>query len=397
LPLGIAGSDRKLLISGGALLLLMTGASVALSPSEDQTPSPVPSTYSTQSGGAQAAYTLLSRLHYSVRRWEDPPTELPSPDESNILLILAEPTQTPSTKEREAIAHFVAGGGHVLFTGSNVSTFFPDANISEVPPNPKSISYSPTIPSALDRNAQRIAIQPQAYWGELNEAQLALYGDADSRAVVSWGLGDGKILWWAGSTPLSNLGITQDDNLAFFLNSASNWSTNHPYQIYWDEYFHGQRSSLLSYARKTSITWALLQIALLGTALILTFGRRSGPVYRQPALSRLWPLEYVDTLGGLYERAGAASAAVSVSHLRLRYLLTRQLGLPTDTSDQELAEAAVKRLGWGNFKTEDVLGRAENASRATKMGSREALDLVQDLERYTGKLELGSRFREEKI
>jgi hypothetical protein len=78
-------------------------------------------------------------------------------------------------------------------------------------------------------------------------------------------------------------------------------------------------------------------------------------------------------------------------------LLTRQLGLPTDTSDQELAEAAVRRLGWGNFKTEDVLGRAENAGRATKMGSREALDLVQDLERYAGKLELGSRFREEKI
>jgi hypothetical protein len=376
--------------------LLMTGVSVALSPSEDQTPSPIPSTYSAQSGGAEAAYRLLSRLAISVHRWEDAPTELPSPAESNILLILADPSEIPTIKEREAIARFVEEGGHVLFTGSNISSFFPDANISEIPPDPKWISYSPNIPSAVDRNAQRIVIQPQAYWGELSEAELALYGDADSRSVVSWGLGDGKILWWAGSTPLTNAGITQGDNLAFFLNSASNWSTDHPYQIYWDEYFHGQRSSLWSYARKTSITWALLQIALLSAALIFTLGRRSGPVYPRPSVSRLSPLEYVDTLGGLYERAGAASAAVSVSHQRLRYLLARQLGLPTDRSDQELTQVAAERLGWRNFQTEDVLGRAETASRAAKMGSRQALDLVRDLERYAQKLEVGSQFREEK-
>jgi hypothetical protein len=396
LPLGIAGSDRKLLLFGGVLLLLMTGVSVALSPPEDQTPSPVPSTYSTQSGGAEAAYVLLSRLHDSVQRWEDAPTELPSPAESNILLILADPTEIPTIKEREAIARFVEEGGHVLFTGSNISSFFPGAHLSEIPPDPKWSFYSPNIPSAVDRNAQTIVIQPQAYWGELSEEELALYGEADSRAVVSWGMGDGKLLWWAGSTPLTNAGITQDDNLAFFLNSASNWSTDHPYQIYWDEYFHGQRSSLWSYARKTSITWALPQIALLSAALIFTLGRRSGPLYPRPFLSRLSPLEYVDTLGGLYERAGAASAAVSVSHQRLRYLLARQLGLPTDISDQELTQVARERLGWRNFQAEDVLARAETASRAAKTRSREALDLVRDLERYAQKLEVGSQFREEK-
>jgi uncharacterized protein DUF4350 len=396
MPLGIAGSDRKLLLGGGVLLLLMTGASVALSPPDDQSPSSVPSTYSAQSSGAEAAYTLLSRLHYPVRRWEDAPTELPSSEESNILLILAEPTQIPSKTEREAIANFVADGGHVLFIGSSVASFFPEANISWTPPDPKWVSFSPNLPSRVNRNVAHITIQPQAYWGDLNEAQLALYGDADSRAVVSWSLGDGEVLWWAGSTPLTNAGITRDDNLTFFLNSVSNWSDGHPYRIYWDEYFHGQRSSLWSYAQKTSLTWGLLQIGLLAGAVLFTLGRRSGPVYRQPVISRLSPLEYVDTLGGLYERAGAASAAVSVSHLRLRYLLVRQLGLPNDVPDRELAQFAEERLGWKNFQTENALGRAEIASRASKMRSREALDLIRVLERYAQQLEVRTQFREEK-
>lgn len=139
-----------------------------------------------------------------------------------------------------------------------------------------------------------------------------------------------------------------------------------------------------------------MQIGLVVVAMIFTFGRRSGPVYRQPVVSRLSPLEFVDTLGGLYERAGAGSAAVSVSQLRFRYLLAQQLGLPSDTSDAELAQAAEARLGWKGFQAEDVLGRAASASHAPKMRSREALHLVQDLERYAQKLEVRSRFRQEK-
>jgi hypothetical protein len=397
MPLGIDGSDRKLLLVCGILLLVMLAASVALSPPGDQTPSPIPSTYSTQSEGAEAAYVLLSRLHFPVRRWQDAPTELPAADESNVLLILAEPEQFPSKSEREAIIKFVQDGGHVLFTGSNLASFFPDANISWVRPDPKWVSFSPNLPSRLASNASQITIQPKGYWGNLNEAQLALYGDAGSRAVVSWSVGNGEILWWAGSTPLTNAGITQNDNLAFFLNSVSNWSQGRRYAIYWDEYFHGQRNSLWSYARKTSITWGLVQIGLIAAVVLLTFGRRSGPVYHQQVISRLSPLEYVDTLGGLYERAGAAPVAVSVSYQRLRYVLSRQLGLPSDVLDNELARLAMERLGWRDFQAKNVLGRADEASRALKIKTREALGLVRELESYAEKLAVRPKFRQEKI
>ncbi len=393
--LGIAGPDRKLLIYGAALLALMLTASVALSPPGDRTPSPVPSTYSTQSAGAKAAYMLLSQLHYPVRRWADSPTELPK-DGSNVLLILSNPNQIPSTKEREALQDFVESGGYVLFTGSNIAEFFPDASVSWKAEDPEWVSYTPNFPSGVTRNAQRVTVQPEAYWRDLNESQLALYGNDVSPAVVSWQIDEGAILWWCGPAPLTNEGITKDDNLAFFLNSVSNWAPENSYQIYWDEYFHGHRSSLWSYTRNTPLTWALIQIALVGAAVIFTFGRRKGPVYRQATVSRLSPLEFVDTLGGLYERAGAGSSAVAVSQSRLRYLLTRQLGLPSDAPDAQLAVAAEQRLGWKNFTAENVLGRAEAAGHTARLKNREALDLVQDLERHAQKLEVHPRSSQEK-
>src|ERR1700719_3169917 len=122
--LGIAGPDRKLLMIGGGLLLVMLITSVVLSPPEGSFPSPVPSTYSTQSAGAKAAYMLLSQLHYPVRRWEEAPTELPK-DGSNTLLILSNPTQMPSTKEREALANFVQSGGERPFSAAQIIQLLP--------------------------------------------------------------------------------------------------------------------------------------------------------------------------------------------------------------------------------------------------------------------------------
>jgi len=398
--MGVAASDRKLLWGAGILLVLLLTAMVLLAPPGEQFGSPIPSTYSAESGGAEAAYTLLSNLHYPVSRWEATPMELPDPDEDeNFLLILAEPTQPPSEKEKKALLNFVQQGGHVLFAGSNISTFFHDAAISSLPPDPIWKKFSPNIPTRLTRGAQKIVIQPQGYWENLNSSQLALYGGPGEPAVVCWSLGKGQVLWWTGSTPLTNAGITKDDNLTFFLNAVADWSRDEDsiYEIYWDEYFHGQRSSLLSYVRKTSLIWGLAQLGILAFAIVFTFSRRSGPVFVPRGVSRLSPLEFVDTLGGLYERAGAASSAVAVSYQRLRSLLTRQLGLPGKISDAELAQAAEQRLGWKDSGLAGLLERAEAAGRPGRLpGLQEALGLVQKLEQHAARLQVRSQARQEK-
>ncbi len=393
---GIAASDRKILLIGGGLLLFMLTASVVLAPPADEFNSPIPSTYSAQSAGAKAAYLLLSELHYPLRRWESTPTEL-NTDPKKVLLILAEPFQPPSEKERKALANFVHDGGHVLFTGASIRMFFSEATLSNSPPDPGWTTFSPSIPSRFAVAARHVTIQPEAYWGAFAPSQLVLYGEADSAVVVSWKLGRGEILWWAGSTPLTNAGITRDDNLTVFLDALKNWSSGEPYEIYWDEYFHGQRSSLWSYVAKTSLVWGLLQIGVIAFALLFTFSRRSGPIYIPAEVSRLSPLEYVETLGGLYERAGAASSAVAISCQRFRSLLTRQLGLPSNTTDQELGQAAEERLGWKESGISDLLQRAANASHVEKLPRSEALDLVQKLERQAARLTIRPTIRKEKM
>jgi len=396
MPVGIAPSDRKILLIGGGLLVLMLAASVVLAPPADQFNSPVPSTYSAQSGGAEAAYLLLSQLHYQVRRWENSPTELGA-DPKKALLILAEPFQPPSEKERKSLENFVYDGGHVLFTGASIRMFFPECKLSDGPPDPDWTTFNPSIPSRFAVAAHHVTIQPEAYWGALDSSQLVLYGEPESAVVVNWKLGSGEVLWWAGSTPLTNAGITKDDNLTFFLNALRDWSSGKTYEVYWDEYFHGQRSSLWSYVAKTSFAWGLLQIGVIAFALLFTFSRRSGPIFTPAEVSRLSPLEYVETLGGLYERAGAASSAVGISHQRLRSLLTRQLGLPSSTSDRELGQAAEERLGWKESGISELLLQAAKASHAEKLPRSEALDLVQKLEQNAARLTIRPVNRKEKV
>jgi len=394
MPARIAASDRTLLFIAGALILLFLVATVVLSPPPEQIESPIPSSYSTQSAGAAAAYRLLGKLHYPVRRWENSPTDLPK--DENIILVLAEPFQAPSKSEREALADFVEDGGHVLFTGRSIHSYFPDADLANQFADPAWKSFSPRLPVRLTRGAQHVSLQPQAYWKDLNASQLALYGDSGEPVVVSWNLGDGEIVWWAGSTPLSNAGITREDNLAFFLNSVASWDPDEPYKIYWDEYFHGERSSPWSYIGKTSAAWSLAQIAILVFAILFTFSRRSGPIFLPKEPSRLSPLEFVDTLGGLYEHAGAASSAVAVSFGRLRNLLTRQLSLPSNTPMSQLAYAAESRLGWKDSGLAQTLARAHAAMRAPQVRPSEALEIVRDLENFSAKLDLRSQFRREK-
>jgi hypothetical protein len=137
---------------------------------------------------------------------------------------------------------------------------------------------------------------------------------------------------------------------------------------------------------KTPLAWSAFQVGLLALAVVFTFSRRSGPTFIPAENSRLWPLEFVDTLGGLYERAGAASSAISVSYLRLRTLLTRQLDLPFNTRDAELAVAAEQRLGWEDSGLGELLRRAGAARREERFRSGDALKIVQELEKFAEKL-----------
>ncbi len=380
MSVSLNATDKRLLLTAGVLLLIIGVATVLLAPEAAQERAVVPSTYASASGGARAAYLLLQQLHYPVTRWEEPPTELKV---SNAVLILAEPNAVPTSVEREALQRFVRGGGLILFCGSKVGAFFRGATVDAADPTAASETEtsSPAIlPSAFTRGAPETEMRSGGRWQNLNGSQLPLYGTPDDPDAILWRVGRGQIVWWRSAYPLTNAGLSRAHNLNLLLNAVS----NRP--IYWDEYFHGSRTSLWSYIEQTPVKWAILQIAIMLAAILFTYSRRSGPVVMPHAYSRLSPLEFVNTLGSLYQRARAYEIAVGVSYRELRSSLEQRLRLPRDTPDDSLAQAAAERLGWDHTAITSALQAGVTSIGTRRKSRREALRVVRTMERFTARL-----------
>jgi hypothetical protein len=114
-----------------------------------------------------------------------------------------------------------------------------------------------------------------------------------------------------------------------------------------------------------------------------------------PAVAtRLAPLEFVDTLGGLYQRAHAEPDAIAAVYQRFRSTLTRHLRLPMTIPNASLDEAVRGRLGLKDDSFLETLQRADAASRAQKIPPAEALALIQKLEKYEVQLGLKKKKQE---
>jgi len=389
MPPTLDPGDRKLLLIAGTILLVLIVATVALAPSPDEAEGQgITTTYSTTRSGAQAAYLLLSELGYRSERWEKPPTELPSDPEGTIL-ILAGPSDFPDKKERDALLAFVRSGGWIVYAGNFPFLFLESGAVTPPSltrtPSLTSEKFSAIAPSPLTASASKITMNATDRWVNSDGAQVPLYGDPEEPVVVTWRLEKGRILWWAAPTPITNSGISLDGNLPFLLGcvrSVRPGATPGETTVLWDEYFHGYRGSLWDYFRETPVPWALFQLALVAAFVLLAFGRRSGPLYAPVTVSRLSPLEFVDTLGDLYRRANAGSAAVRVAYQRFRTLLLRRLALSPAISNMQLDAAVRERLGWKQPGLMDTLQRAEKAAREKEVPSSEALRIVQALEHY---------------
>jgi hypothetical protein len=385
MPVSLDRSDRKIIIGATVILVLLVGATAVLSPPQ-AAPAPDSSSYSPAANGAKAAYQLLGDLGYRMERWAQPLPELPEEDAQNTVLVISEPMGGVANSESDALERFVRRGGRLVFTGPSVHNFLTGGGGALMRPEDATTqNYEAAAVSSITRGVPSITMAATVRWKDDGANAAPMYVHKGNVVVAAYKIGDGEVIWWASATPLSNAGISARGNLDLLLNSLGPASGT---RVLWDEYYHGERRSLSSYLSGTPVLWALLQGGIICVMLVLAFGRRTGPTRMPTVESRLSPLEFVETLGALYQSAGAASGAVNTVWERFRYLVCTRLGLPRTANVRQMYDSARERLGWTEPGLFEAMQNAERASTAASLSNKDALRIVESIEHYAGLLQL---------
>jgi len=379
-------ADRKILSVAFAILLACLLISVAVNPSANDSFS-YPSPYSSSSGGAKAWYTLLGQIGYHVEHWRKPPSKLTEQSIDTVLLV-AVLTQQPTAEERQQVNRYVERGGKLIAIGGSTAALLPRSAVFPGMPHFAWQTYRALIPSGLTSNAPEITMAPRVYWQEHDQTSHIHYGGAREAVVVSYRYGKGQVIWWAAADPLTNSGILQKNNWQLFLNSVGLPGER---TVLWDDYFHEGEVTLADTLLSSPLKWSLLQLGLLALFVVLTYSRRHGPVRPLPQKSRLATLDFVESLGALYQRVGASELPVEVAYERLRHLLHRKLGISTSASPEQVANRLQSRTEESVPDLEQMLGACESARYQPEISQQEALRLVKWVEKLSHELKIMSK------
>lgn len=378
----LTSGDRKILLIAAGVFVALLGLSALMvrgrSSDED-----IPTVYSTGSGGCKAAFLLLRESGYRVESWERPLAGLPAG--RGVTLILADPASFPVSAEKEKLAAFLRTGGRLIATGRFAGFYLPSNEEKFVPVPEEVWKPIPAVsPSPITRAAPQITFAPQSYWGRVGKA-VVLYGDNNGPAVVEFKVGEGSVLWLSEATPFTNAGLKEKGNLEFFLAAIGQPGAA---RILFDEYVHGYEESKADGLNHPVIGWIALQLGLFAAAILITYSRRNEAVWMPVLERRLSPLEFVRTLGSLYEHANAGAVAVEICYQRFRYLLTHRLGLSTNTSIRDLDRALGERGDGIDTRFVETLTACESCRYDSQISPSGALRLVQALFDYAVRLKL---------
>jgi hypothetical protein len=373
----IDSRDRKLLIGCGALVAILIVTLAVFAPSRQRDEDPTPYSYSTSEHGAKAAFELLIKSGYKVERQNAPLSEIIDRIDEHTTLVIAEPYMQDILDTRATVEQALAHGARVLATGPSGAMLLPENHFDYRSWGMQTDCEDEPNGFGEIANSGKVQMRAPGYWERTQPLQRVEYTCKGQAVVVTYASGKGEVIWWASSFPLENTGIQREDNLTLFLNSIGPVS-NH---VVWDESLHGNSRSLWSYADGTPIHLFWGQLALVAVLLLFSYARRSGPLRPDPIISRAAPLEFVHSLGSLYQKAGATNVAAAIAYQRFRHLLEKQFGVAHTLSagNPALLQGLTSRFGAGAAGIQKDLLACENAAGAENLPERKALALVQSL------------------
>jgi len=368
----MTSDKRGFLFLGIGMLLLMTLVAWLNSDNKDEGEG-TPSSYSVLRHGGKAAFLLLQQSNYPVERWEKSPADLPT-EGAGTTLILAGPESHPRPEEFGGIVRFLLRGGRVLIVGAMPEGYVPQGTSEFGDERIGNAECTPVAATRLTRGGA-ISQDGDRTWNDVNGSALIHFKDADDKAVVvSYSVGAGQVIWWASALPLTNAGIRERENLSLLLNSVGDSK-----RILWDEYFHQSHSFESEHRDNPARMWALAQAAFFGILLVLTFSRRSGPVVPLVHESRLSPLEFIETLGSVFQRARGTQVAVEIALNRFQQMAARRLGIRGGLSSQEIVTSMAQHGLKLSEAAATLASQASDAATDPQLTEKRALEHVKAL------------------
>lgn len=375
--------DRRLLLWVVGLAVALAGIIGVLMPNPNGNDNPLPSSYLAGQHGARAAYETLLRSGYSIERWERPLSELAAIAGPDTVVIFAQPFSREAT-DIKAVRQIVERGGRVLATGFWGGFLLPGGQPSL--PGEFTFAACRLEPEGLDRlaNSGEVWMVPEATWQVGNPTQRTQYSCAGQPAVVEYDEGKGHVVWWASATPLENGSLARADDLNLLLNSLGPLAGH---RFLWDESLHGDVRSTWSYAAGPALNLLRIGLVALGLLIVFSFSRRSGPVREVPEVQRASPVEFMQALGSLYQKAGAQATAVGTALDCFRRYSLRLCGRrPGPMGAAELAVVIRRRFPNAHTSLEADLTACEEAAWSEHLEPAAALRLVQALHRHREEL-----------
>jgi hypothetical protein len=229
--------------------------------------------------------------------------------------------------------------------------------------------------------AGQIAMPATIRWNGDAQVDQACGEDA---VVVHYSVGKGEVVWWSSAAPLSNRGLREDADLRLLLASVGSPRRS----VLFDEYIHGAREGLWATAKGTPVAALGWQLAAIAMLLVLSFGRRSGPLRVMERARRNSPLEFAESMGALYQKAGAADVAVGAAERRLMEFLHAEGGIPREmlrSGPEAITAAVAERFFYTDAELASDLAAAREAE-FDRLTAKSALELVRRIEGHIARL-----------
>jgi len=329
--------DTKLGI--GILLILLIVTILAATQRQTEEAHPRLSTLSSAPDGALALKLWMGELEYPINNEK---LAKFSPPENISILFMLEPL-FPTENEMDAIDKWVEeDGGTLILIGERYGAY------SAVDHYGFTFNYPPNSDGELKIEAPVLLSPSQFVPGSLN-IRIGLVSERDDFVVlltyqglpvlVSFELGEGRVILGTITEPFTNAGLKQPGNPELVLNTLG--LTKNKGGIWFDEWHHGEQSGQQvlgpsDFLRRTPVGHALLFIALAILIVLFMQGRRFGrPVPLPKEIKRRGAIEHVTGIANLSRRAAHRSAVMMNYRQQIKRKLGHRYRLDPGTDDEE--------------------------------------------------------------